>query len=87
MILSESNLFKLIPMYVSLENCCSDFKLFILCMNDSVYHILNKIGFKNIVLVQLKDVEENNYDLEWLSLIEYFMNIVDTKTYIFILCN
>lgn len=63
MILSESNLFKLIPMYVSLENCCSDFKLFILCMNDSVYHILNKIGFKNIILVQLKDIEENNDDL------------------------
>lgn len=63
MILSESNLFKLIPMYVSLENCCSDFKLFILCMNDSVYNILNKIGFKNIILVQLKDIEENNHDL------------------------
>ncbi|MBS5949005.1 MAG: hypothetical protein KIC47_01600 [Clostridium sp.] len=63
MILSESNLFKLIPMYVSLENCCSDFKLCILCMNDSVYNILNKIGFKNIILVQLKDIEENNHDL------------------------
>ena len=63
MILSETNLFKLIPMYVSLENCYSDFKLFILCMNDSVHKILNKIGFKNIILVQLKDVEENNYDL------------------------
>ena len=63
MILSESNLFKLIPMYVSLENCCSNFKLFILCMNDSVYNILNKIGFKNIILVQLKDIEENNDDL------------------------
>lgn len=63
MILSESNLFKLIPMYVSLENCCSDFKLFILCMNDSVYNILNKIGFKNIILVQLKDIEEDNHDL------------------------
>ncbi len=63
MILSESNLFKLIPMYVSLENCCSDFKLFILCMNDSVYQILNKISFKNIILVQLKDVEKNNDDL------------------------
>lgn len=64
MILSESNLFKLIPMYVSLENYCSDFKLFILCMDDSVYNILNKIAFKNIILVQLKDIEENNHDLE-----------------------
>lgn len=64
MILSESNLFKLIPMYVSLENYCSDFKLFILCMDDSVYNILNKIVFKNIILVQLKDIEENNHDLE-----------------------
>jgi len=63
MILSESNLFKLIPMYVSLENTCSDFKLFILCMNDSVYHILKKIGFKNIILVQLKELEENNHYL------------------------
>jgi len=64
MILSGSNLFKLIPMYVSLENYCSDFKLFILCMDDSVYNILNKIAFKNIILVQLKDIEENNHDLE-----------------------
>lgn len=64
MILSETNLFKAIPMYVSLENCCSDFKLFILCMNESVYQILNKIGFKNIVLIQLKELEKNYHDLK-----------------------
>lgn len=64
MILSEANLFKAIPMYASLENSCSDFKLFILCMNDSVYRVLSKIGFENIILVKLKDIERNNYDLE-----------------------
>ncbi|MBC2580167.1 hypothetical protein [Clostridium sp. DJ247] len=63
MILSESNLFKSIPMYISLCRCCSDFKLFILCMDDSVYHMLNKIGFKNVILIQLKDIERNNFDL------------------------
>lgn len=63
MILSESNLFKSIPMYVSLLKNCSDFKLFILCMNDSVYYMLNKIGFENIIAIQLKDLEINNPDL------------------------
>lgn len=63
MILSESNLFKSIPMYTSLCRCCSDFKLFILCMDDSVYHILSKIGFENVILIQLKDIERNNFNL------------------------
>ena len=63
MILSESNLFKAIPMYISLSRCCSDFKLFILCMNESVYYILDKIAFKNIILINLNEVERNNYEL------------------------
>lgn len=63
MVLSESNLFKAITMYASLSEHCNNFKLFILCMNDSVYRVLSKIGFKNIILVKLKDIERNNYDL------------------------
>ena len=63
MILSEGNLFKAIPMYTSLCRCCSDFTLFILCMNSSVYHILSKIKFENILLIDIKDLEKDNYDL------------------------
>lgn len=63
MILSDENLFKVIPMYTSLCRNCSDFKLFILCMNQSVYHVLSKIGFENITLIPIEDMEKSNYDL------------------------
>lgn len=63
MILSESNLFKAIPLYISLRKYCSDFKLFVLCMNDSVYKILRKINFENIILTEIKDLEADNNEL------------------------
>lgn len=63
MILSEANLFKCITMYSSLDKHCKDYKLFILCMNDSVYGILSNINLQNVIPIQLKEVEKNNYDL------------------------
>lgn len=63
MILSEQHLFKAIPMYISLRQYCKSFKLFILCMNESVYAILNKIGFKDIILIPIKYLEDNNFEL------------------------
>lgn len=57
-VLSESHLFKLIPMYISLKENCKSFKLYILCANNSVYNILNKIKFENIILIQLTDIED-----------------------------
>lgn len=63
MILSEQHLFKVIPMYVSLCQHCKSFKLFILCMNDSVYAILSKIGFENIILIPVKYIEDNCIEL------------------------
>ena len=68
MILSEQHLFKAIPMYISLRQYCKSFKLFILCMNESVYAILNKIGFKDIILIPIKYLEDNN--LKGISLLE-----------------
>lgn len=63
MILSEGSLFKAIPMYTSLCKCCSDFKLFILCMNNSVYDVLNEMNFKDIILIQLEEIERSNSNL------------------------
>lgn len=56
-VLSESHLFKLIPMYVSLKLQCKNFKLYVLCANNSVFDILNKINFEDIVLITLAEVE------------------------------
>lgn len=63
MILSEFHLFKVLPMYVSLCKYCDDFELFILAMNDSVDKVLNKIGFKNITVVKLEELEKSNTNL------------------------
>lgn len=63
MILSEANIFKLLPMYASLAQYCRDFELFILCMNNSVYEILSKIGFENITLKRVEDLEKDNKDM------------------------
>lgn len=63
MILSEFHLFKVLPMYVSLSKYCDDFELFILAMNDSVDKVLNKIGFENITVVKLEELEKSNTNL------------------------
>lgn len=56
-VLSETHLYKLVPMYISLKRYCKNFKLFILCANDSVFNILNKINFEDIILIRLEEVE------------------------------
>jgi hypothetical protein len=45
-------------MYSSLNAHCSDFQLFILCMNPEVYDILSKINFSKVTLVKLEEVED-----------------------------
>lgn len=63
MILSEVHLFKALAMYVSLTKHCSSFELFILCMSDKVYDILNKINFDNVKVVHYSELEKDNYEL------------------------
>lgn len=64
-VLSETHLFKLIPMYISLKKYCKSFKLYVLCANDSVFNILNKIKFQDIVLITLKEVESFEISLKY----------------------
>lgn len=56
-VLSETHLFKLIPMYISLKMNCKSFKLYVLCANDSVFNMLNKINFEEIILIRLETIE------------------------------
>lgn len=63
MILSDKHLFKALSLYVSLRNCCKDFELFILCMSEKVYNVLDKIKFENITIILINDLEKNNIDL------------------------
>lgn len=58
-ILSKFHLFKMIAMYSSLKAHCSDFQLFILCMDEEVYEILARINFANITLVKLEEIEDH----------------------------
>ncbi|MDO5518072.1 MAG: hypothetical protein Q4F66_10990, partial [Clostridium sp.] len=63
MILSDMHLFKALPLYISLCMRCKDFELFILCMSEKVYDILDKIKFDNITLVLIDELEKNDYNL------------------------
>lgn len=58
-VVSQDHLFKFLAMVSSLRANCRDFKLFALCVNDIVWHILNKINIEEIVPVMLKEVESD----------------------------
>lgn len=44
-------------LYRSIVKNCGDFKLWILCMDEEVYDVLNKLKLVNTVLVRLQDIE------------------------------
>ncbi|MGI6086078.1 MAG: hypothetical protein ACOYIF_11710, partial [Acetivibrionales bacterium] len=58
-VVSQDHLFKYLAMVSSLRANCHDFKLFTLCVNEIVWHILNKINIAEIVPVMLKEVESD----------------------------
>lgn len=57
-IVSKDHLFKLMAMYTSLSKHCNDYKLYILCANEEVYTILKAINFNNVILFDLKELED-----------------------------
>lgn len=64
MILSDMHLFKALPLYFSLcTKCNKSFELFILCMSEKVYRILDKIKFDNVKIVLIDELEKNNLEL------------------------
>jgi len=57
-VVSQDHLFKFLALISSLNTTCKDFKLYVLCTHDIVWHILNKTGIANIVPVKLSEVED-----------------------------
>lgn len=56
-VVSQDHFFKLLAMISSLKVHGRDFKLYVLCIDEIVGHMLNKIAFEDIVPVMLKEVE------------------------------
>ena len=56
-VVSQEHLFKLLAMISSLLEHAKDFTLFVLCANDIVFHMLNKINFQHVVPVMLNEIE------------------------------
>jgi len=57
-IVSNDHLFKFIAMYASLDMHCNDYKLYALCANKEAYIILKTINFKNIIIYNLEELED-----------------------------
>lgn len=58
-VVSQDHFFKYLALVSSLRNTSGDYKLYTLCVHDIVWHILNKIGFKEVVPIMLKDVQSD----------------------------
>lgn len=54
----KNYLFKGLTLYNSLVKHCSDFKLWILCMDDTAYKTLKKMNLKKAELISLKEFED-----------------------------
>lgn len=50
-------IFRGLALYDSIVNFCSDFELWILCLDDDCYSILEKMNLNNTHLVHLRDIE------------------------------
>lgn len=46
-------------LYDSLKNCCSDFSLYVLCMDDKCYEVLSDINADYMIPIRLRDFEDD----------------------------
>lgn len=56
-IVSQDHLFKFLAMVSSLKANYNNFKIFVLCVNDIVWHILNRINIAEVTPIMLKELE------------------------------
>lgn len=56
-VLSKGRLYQALALIASLHHVMEDFRLFILCMDDDTYNLLQKIAIKNIILTHVKELE------------------------------
>jgi len=58
-IVSSSRLYQLIALYYSIEQNIKYFELYVLCMDDETYGILNSIKFEHIHMFSLSQLEDD----------------------------
>ena len=50
-------------LYDSLKDCCQDFVLYVLCMDERCYEILSDINADNMIPIRLEDFEKGDIEL------------------------
>jgi Nucleotide-diphospho-sugar transferase. len=58
-VVSRDHLYKFLALNSSLIENATDYTLYVLCADDEVYDVLSAIPFKNMVLVRLGDIEDD----------------------------
>jgi hypothetical protein len=56
----KNYLYKGLALYHSMTKHCPNYMLWILCMDETTYTLLNKLKLKNTVLIELKTLEKTN---------------------------